>query len=127
MQSDDLERTIEQSHFALSGIVRGNSEPFEVLFSQLEDVTLGNPFGPFVRGWQEVAQTAADAASRYRDGSDRRLRAHRTRLRSRSQPWRRRSARLIRAATMSGSHGRMMPSDSSRSRQVRTVRSDRPV
>ena len=38
-----------------------------------------------------------------------------------------RSARLIRPATMSGSHGRMMPLASSRSRQVRTVHSDRPV
>jgi len=31
MQSDDLDRAIEQSHFALSEIVRGNAEPFQVL------------------------------------------------------------------------------------------------
>ena len=68
MRSDDLERAIEQSHVALGEIVRGNSEAFQVLFSQREDVTLGNPFGPFVRGWQQVAETAAGAASRYRDG-----------------------------------------------------------
>ena len=45
------------------------------------------------------------------------------------RPWAlgRRPVRLIRAATMSGSHGRMMLVASSRSRQVRTVRSDRPV
>jgi len=44
-----------------------------------------------------------------------------------SQPCGRRSARLIRAATISGSHGEMMPSAPSRSGQVRTVRSDSPV
>jgi hypothetical protein len=41
-----------------------------------------------------------------------------------SQPCGRRSARLIRAATMSRSHGGLMPSASSRWRQVRTVRCD---
>ena len=37
------------------------------------------------------------------------------------------SARLIRTATISGSQGRIMSSASSRSRHVRTVRSDSPV
>lgn len=68
MRSDDLDSAIEQSHFALSEIVRGNAEPFQLLYSHREDVTLGNPFGPFARGWQEVAETAAGAASRYREG-----------------------------------------------------------
>jgi ketosteroid isomerase-like protein len=31
-------------------------------------VTLGNPFGPFARGRQNVLSTAEGAASRYRDG-----------------------------------------------------------
>jgi ketosteroid isomerase-like protein len=68
MTSDGLERAIEQSHRALSEIVKGNPEPFQTLYSHREDVTLGNPFGPFVRGWRSVADTAAAAASRYRDG-----------------------------------------------------------
>ena len=54
-------------------------------------------------------------------------RSSRTRLRFKFQPCGRRSARLIRAATMPGSHGETMPAASSRSRQVRTVRSDSPV
>src|SRR5207245_6008610 len=62
------DRAIEQSHFALSEIVKGNTQPLEGLMSHRDDVTLGNPFGPFVRGWQQVAATAAAAASRYRDG-----------------------------------------------------------
>jgi ketosteroid isomerase-like protein len=68
MTSDGLARAIEQSHRALSEIVKGNPEPFQNLYSHQEDVTLGNPFGPFVRGWRSVADTAAVAASRYRDG-----------------------------------------------------------
>ena len=48
-------------------------------------------------------------------------------LRFKPQPCVRRSARLIRAATMAGSHGVIVPSTASRSRQVRTVRSDSPV
>jgi ketosteroid isomerase-like protein len=31
-------------------------------------VTLGNPFGPFVRGRQKIVETTAGAAKRYRDG-----------------------------------------------------------
>jgi ketosteroid isomerase-like protein len=31
-------------------------------------VTLGNPFGPYVRGRQKVDETIADAASHFRDG-----------------------------------------------------------
>lgn len=68
MTSDGLERAIEQSHSALSEFVKGNPEPFQSLYSREEDVTLGNPFGAFVRGWRSVADTAAAAASRYRDG-----------------------------------------------------------
>ncbi len=68
MPPDDLESAIEQSHFALSEIVKGNVEPFLSLYSEREDVTIGNPFGPFARGRKKVAETAAGAASRYREG-----------------------------------------------------------
>src|SRR5437588_9641629 len=68
MPSDDLDAVIERCHVALGEIVTGNSEPWGELFSHRDDVTLGNPFGPFVRGWQAVIETAAGAASRYREG-----------------------------------------------------------
>jgi ketosteroid isomerase-like protein len=64
----DLESAIERSQLAVSEILKGNPEPFEVLFSHREDVTLGNPFGPFARGRQRVAETLAGAASHYREG-----------------------------------------------------------
>jgi ketosteroid isomerase-like protein len=68
MPSNDLESAIEKSHDALSEIVKGNPEPVGDLFSHRDDVTLGNPFGPFARGWQAVADAVAGAATRYRDG-----------------------------------------------------------
>jgi len=68
MPPDDLESAIEQSHFALSEIVKGNVEPFLSLYSEREDVTIGNPFGPFARGRQKVVEAGAGAASRYREG-----------------------------------------------------------
>ena len=38
------------------------------MFSEQEDVTLGNPFGAFARGRKKVEATLAGAASHYRDG-----------------------------------------------------------
>jgi len=37
-------------------------------WSTQDDVTLGNPFGPFVHGFDEVVHTMQLAASFYRDG-----------------------------------------------------------
>jgi hypothetical protein len=65
---DDLDEVVEQSHLALGEIVRGNPEPLKMLYSHHEDVTLANPFGPPVRGWQQAAATMERAASNYRDG-----------------------------------------------------------
>jgi hypothetical protein len=38
------------------------------LFSDEDDVTLGNPFGPYARGSKKVEETLAGAAANYRDG-----------------------------------------------------------
>jgi hypothetical protein len=38
------------------------------LYSHRQDVTLANPLGPAVRGWQQVAATIEHAASQMRDG-----------------------------------------------------------
>lgn len=48
--------------------MKGNSEPAKKIFSQRDDVTLGNPFGLFARGWKQVAETMERAASNYKDG-----------------------------------------------------------
>src|SRR5207249_4504416 len=64
----DLETMIEQSHRAVDEFTRGNNKPLEDLYSRRDDVTLGNPFGPFVRGFDAVAKTMERAATVYRDG-----------------------------------------------------------
>lgn len=68
MDPDALDDTIERSRFAVSEIIKGNPQPCEAMFSHQDDVTLGNPFGPFARGWKQVFETASGAATRYRDG-----------------------------------------------------------
>jgi ketosteroid isomerase-like protein len=66
--ASDLTRAIEQSHAALGAILTGNPSLYQALYSPADDVTLGNPFGPYVRRRQNVEQTLAGAASHYRDG-----------------------------------------------------------
>ena len=55
--ADDLEEVVEKYHQALDEFMKGNHEPTKQLFSEQGDVTLGNPFGPFARGWTEVVET----------------------------------------------------------------------
>lgn len=65
---DDLDQVVEDYHQAMAEFMKGNHEPTKLLFSEREDVTLGNPFGPFARGWTHVVETMERAASNYRDG-----------------------------------------------------------
>jgi ketosteroid isomerase-like protein len=66
--SHDLDAVVEQCHHALDEFFKGNPEPFKVLYSRRDDITLGNPFGPFATGWDQVEATMERAASHYRDG-----------------------------------------------------------
>ena len=65
---EDLDHVIEQYHLVAGEFIKGNAEPYKEIFSHREDMSLANPFGPPVRGWNEAAQTMERAASRYRDG-----------------------------------------------------------
>jgi uncharacterized protein (TIGR02246 family) len=69
MAAQDLTSVIEQSHQALDAILRGDASGYRALFSQADDVTLGNPFGPYARGRKDVEATLASAAANYRDGA----------------------------------------------------------
>jgi ketosteroid isomerase-like protein len=62
---DDL---IEQYHLAQGEFLKGNPEPVKKLFSHREDVSLANPYGPPVRGWEQVAKTIEHASSLRSDG-----------------------------------------------------------
>jgi uncharacterized protein (TIGR02246 family) len=68
MSARTLDGAMEQSHAALDAILKGDKSGYEALFSEREDVTLGNPFGPFARGRKNVEARLAGAASHYRDG-----------------------------------------------------------
>ena len=68
MDVDDPEQLMERLHQTLADFLRGDPRPVLLLFSRQDDVTLGNPFGPFVRGFEDVAATATAAATHYRDG-----------------------------------------------------------
>jgi ketosteroid isomerase-like protein len=67
-QADAVDELIEQYQLALGEFMKGNPEPVKQLFSHQEDVTLANPLGPPVRGWEQVAATIDRAASNVRDG-----------------------------------------------------------
>ncbi len=64
----DLRQVVGQYHAAADEFSRGNSLPVKMIFSHRDDVTLANPFGPVVRGWQQVAEALDFASSRFRDG-----------------------------------------------------------
>ena len=68
MDASDLDHVIEQSHRALGEFVKGNPEPLKNLYSHRDDVSLANPYGPAVRGWDQAAHTMERAAVNYSDG-----------------------------------------------------------
>ena len=66
---DDVDELIERYYRAQGEFLRGNPEPVKDLFSHREDVTLANPDGPPVRGWEQVSKSIEHAASLRRDGT----------------------------------------------------------
>jgi ketosteroid isomerase-like protein len=68
LNAEDFNQMVEKYHLALGEFMKGNPAPAKQLYSQRDDVTLGNPFGPFARGWTQVVETMEKAASHYRDG-----------------------------------------------------------
>ena len=68
MSTTDFDEVVEHYQRALGEFVKGNPEPNKMLFSHREDVTLANPIGPVVRGWEQVAATLERAASQLREG-----------------------------------------------------------
>ena len=68
MSTTDFDEVVEHYQRALGEFVKGNPEPVKMMISHREDVTLANPLGPVVRGWEQVAATGERAASQFRDG-----------------------------------------------------------
>ena len=63
-----LDEAIDKYHAALGQFAKRNPEPVKELYSRRGDVTLANPFGPAVRGWELVSNALNFASSRFRDG-----------------------------------------------------------
>src|SRR5438552_18381600 len=68
MGTFDFDEVVEHYHQALGEFVKGNPEPVKKMSSHREDVTLANPLGPPVRGWEQVAAAGERAASQVREG-----------------------------------------------------------
>ncbi len=68
MTATTLEDAIAQNHAALDAMVKGDSTGYVGLLSDRDDVSWGNPFGPFARGRKNVEATLASAAARMRGG-----------------------------------------------------------
>ena len=66
--TDDVDELIERYQLALDEFMKGNPKSVQVLFCHREDASLANPYGPPVRGWEEIAKTTEHAASLHRDG-----------------------------------------------------------
>jgi ketosteroid isomerase-like protein len=66
---NDVDELIERYFRAQGEFLRGNPEPVKDLFSHREDVTLANPYGPPVRGWEKVSKSMEHAASLRSDGT----------------------------------------------------------
>ena len=63
-----LEEFSHEYEQGMDEFMRGNCERVKPLFSRGDDVTLGNPFGPFAKGWDQVVEAMERAARNYRDG-----------------------------------------------------------
>jgi ketosteroid isomerase-like protein len=68
MSASDLAQVIEQYHRAVNAFIKGDAEPYKRQSSRRDDVTLANPLGPPVRGWNQVEEALERAASQVRDG-----------------------------------------------------------
>jgi len=68
MGYESFNDAISASHAATDRIMRGDAGGFTDLYSRRGDVTLGNPFGGFGRGWDGVVEQLERAASYFSDG-----------------------------------------------------------
>jgi ketosteroid isomerase-like protein len=66
--AEGFDQAIEANHDALDRIARGDPEGFFDLYSDRDDATLANPFGPPARGRTEIEEAVRRAASNHRDG-----------------------------------------------------------
>lgn len=64
----EFARVLEQHQAMLDAFSKGDSGPAKALYSEREDVTLANPFGPPAHARKAVEQALDRAASQFREG-----------------------------------------------------------
>jgi ketosteroid isomerase-like protein len=65
---DELDRVIEAYRDALRAYVTGDPDPVLALWSQGDDATLANPFGPPCRGRAGIESATREAVSNFMEG-----------------------------------------------------------
>jgi len=68
MSASDFAQVIEEYHRTIDAIVTGDPEPQKRLWSRGDDVTLANPLGPPVVGWDRVVEHLESAVASVREG-----------------------------------------------------------
>lgn len=63
-----LDEVIAQFREAANHFAQGDPEPAKAIFSHHEDVSLANPWGPPVVGWEQVSAALDATAARFKDG-----------------------------------------------------------
>jgi hypothetical protein len=64
----EISHVIDQYHEAVSTILGGNAQPFKLMLSHRDDVTLATPFGPPILGWKKVSEGIDYHATRFKEG-----------------------------------------------------------
>ena len=65
---EDLDQVLQRWRQGTDALVKGDPEPLKAMWSHGDDVTVANPLGPPVRGWERVAETIEHVASNVSDG-----------------------------------------------------------
>lgn len=65
---ETVDAALEEAHRALTAILNGDPSVYLGLFAEREEISLGNPFGPFGCGREAVGKNLENAATKYRDG-----------------------------------------------------------
>ncbi len=63
-----LDEVVGRFHQTLNEFAKGDPEPAKAIFSHGEDVSLANPWGPPVVGWDRVSKALDSAAARFKFG-----------------------------------------------------------
>jgi ketosteroid isomerase-like protein len=69
MTATTLEDAIARNQRALDTMLKGDGKGYVALLTDRDDVSWGNPYGPFAVGRANVEAALASAAARFRDGA----------------------------------------------------------